>query len=475
MTENFKKDNFEIFKEKIFKSSSPTPFSFKKIITGIPPSMPSIPIIPTIYFTNLSSLTTSSTTPPYQDNIGSKIINSYYTINSYFQQLYIIKNFILSILRSSKFYLEKMKVSKERYKLSSKNLIIKFKDTLSDDFDIKDFVNKFNGNNYNLLNNKNINVPDFFIIFQNEYKGKSKSFYINLFKKYIEIRKKINEYIKEYYGLLSFNLFFDISAGEQFEKMKYLESLKNISKKNNMPDYNKYILFGEKTKNNFENDELKIGDIFTNNPSSSTEYKLIKIDFINNREKPYVLKNISSSTSKHLSYFDLNTLYTRIQSTPLSVTPNIKKITNRSMKDKIHHFDLLYKNILNQEYYKMNHINNVSNYYIQLKTSIDKYVGVDAQFDLFNVASSSLEADFNIIKFIFYYIDPIKFNRAVDINYKIKDYIYKKINNFEEYYDEYVDWYNIFIGAVADFDPNLPTEESDFKSYFDKIFNKNIE
>ena len=48
--------------------------------------------------------------------------------------------------------------------------------------------------------------------------------------------------------------------------------------------------------------------------------------------------------------------------------------------------------------------------------------------------------DFYFIKFIFYYVDQKDFNKAVDNHYMCKKYISKSINNFERYYDDYIDY-----------------------------------
>lgn len=465
MLQNFEKDNFKPFKNEIF-NIAPTAFTFKNTIVDSkrnPLNKNVVPLIPSIYFNYKDK---HGLNP--DNNIGSRIINSYYIIKFNLKKLCTIKKYILSILKSSQFYLEKIKVSKERYRLFTNNLIIKFNDNLNNNFDFNTFKNEFITNNLNLLKGNNDIFPEFFTIFQNEYNFDSKSFFITLFKEYINVKTIIQKYIGDNCGLLAFNLFFDIGEAQKHEKMKYLESLKSFSKNTNNTNYNDFILYG--TVNNIHNhSEIKVGNIYKNS-TTSNNYKITKIDFMNSSNKPYTLKYIGSSTSPPISPILIteNNLIKNYKQTP-------QKITKRNMVNKIHNFDLLYRNIFNQEYYKNEHTKKINTCYNDLKKSVDKYVGPDAQFDLFNIICNSIEADYNAVQFIFYYVKPLIFNRAVDINFMVKDFISKRINNFEKNYDNYIDWYNIFIGAIAKIDKNMPNEESDFEAFFEKTFKEYIE
>lgn len=515
MTTNFKHDNFKPFKNKIFDNTN-FKFDFKSIITGYdhsgvpiqkystPPNKESctagtpslqipciskiLPIIPTIYFISEDKQfrdSSGNSSKVLNDNIGSTIINNYYTIVRYLKRLEIIKKFIIATLDSSKYYLNK-KISRERYNLFEKKLIFSFKDNVNETFtkqkEFVDFIDSFIKNNFSILNNNYKDIPNFMTIFQAEFHetsdiNNSKTFFINLFKKYNDIRSKIIKYIVSDCGILAFHLFFDLSKTKEYEKVKYLEALKKNSKnKDKIPDESKYLLYGNrKVKNsNFNNKNLSVGNVVESTvvPSSYPSKAIItKINFISSPETPYNIKNFNPpEKSFSLPESNLNN-YKRIK----NVSGKNLKVTDRSMVNKIHDFDLLYTNVLNQQYYKDEHSKNINNYYKEFKKSIENYIGDNAKFDIFSVISSSLENDFCLIQFIFNYVDPVIFNNAVDNHYKIKEYISKKINDFEEYYDQYIDWYNNFIGATAFFDNYGVTDESDFKSFFDKIFSKNIE
>ena len=204
MTNNFEKNNFEPFKHKIFKDEN---FNFKTFINDLP-------IIPSVYFKK-------------DDTIGSNIINAYYTVKINLEKLETIKKFILTIIDSSlKNQLEKINIDteKHKYKLFRDNLIFKFNNSLSETFpyqnDFVKFHKKFVSENSNLFKNIKTDVPLFFYLFQEKYTDNSKTYFINLFKEYIDVRKILLNYIKDNYGLLAFTSFFDLYENIDFKKLK---------------------------------------------------------------------------------------------------------------------------------------------------------------------------------------------------------------------------------------------------------------
>lgn len=474
MQKNFEKNNFGPFKEKIF---TPNDFKFKKILeepvspaslltsaipgtsgTSVTSSIPRlIPLIPAIYFN-----------PSTDDNIGSDIINAFNIININLKQLETIKKYILVILEISKFSLEKIPISKDKYKLKESNLIRKFTNNLNETFkdqtEFIDFIDKFVKNNNSILdNNRNIE-PQFYTIFQNEFNGNtSKAFFISLFKKYLTIRSKIIKYITSNNGLLAFNLFFDISQSEKYKKIKHQEIVKTAS--NNNIDYDNFILYGNNLNTN--NDAFKAGDYVVSKTNSSIIKIITRIDFDLYPDAPYFLiDDSSSSTIIQLSDDDFKAQYVK--------KPG--KIIKKNLIKKIRNFDSLYSNILSEQYIKDEHNEKIHLYYDQLKESINSYVGSDAKFNLYNATISALEVDFNSIQFIFNYVYPIDFHKAVGIHYEIKKEILFMINKFETNYDNYIDWYNMFMRTVSlklmNFDES---SVSDFKYYFDKIMEDDIE
>lgn len=555
---NLEIDNFKPFKERIFSDPAPAPpdtFKFKDIISNST-STNLLPLIPAIYFKNDKNNIT--------DNIGSKIIDNYYTIKVLLKKLEKIKKIILDIIDTSKLEFEKINISREKYKLNKDNLVHVFENYKTGDifkidrekfnfefhpehlfkkdvqpmFENQDefieFIDKFiyydkskNIKNYSLFKSNNDKYPYFYKIFQSEYKGKSKTYFITLFKKYFELRKNILDQIEKNHGLLAFTLFFDLTASKNYQKMKEEEALKKSMSTN---EYNNYILYG---MNSMNRDKYEIGDIvkdLSNNETfkifnyvESHEYTLKKINIsnfsIDNIDDTILVTKETLDNSYKMIYkhiddnFKVGDIITnvfsslienyqilKINSTDLdkkyyihNKTANIKKyysdlefretfitcinkITKRDLGGKIHNFDLLYVNILDQQYYKNEHMNNIYRIYDNFYNSIQNIIGYSVKSNLYNFLINSFEMDFYLIKFIFYYVDQKDFNIAVDNHCNCKKYISKSINNFERYYDDYIDWYNMFIGTYSDISSEYgATSESDFKEFFDTIYSKNIE
>ena len=250
MSNNITNNNIKIFKKKNNKKilKMNVDFNFKNFLIGDPSNnniLNNIPLIPTNYFNSYTN-----------DNIGAKIIDKYYSIKYKLRQLRIIKNYILEILELSKDELNKKKVSFNKYNLKKNKLIIDFKEKLSDTIKDQNDFNHFKLNycfeKYNYLKNIKINTPLFFTIFQNEYLGSNKSFFLNLFRSYIEIRNKLLKYIDVYslQSLMAFDKsFFDLKNKLNMEKNK--ESIKE-NKGNNI-NYNHYLIYGNKGNNESSN------------------------------------------------------------------------------------------------------------------------------------------------------------------------------------------------------------------------------
>ena len=183
MSNNITNTNIKNFKNGIFKTNV-SPFNFKEFLTGNPNEI-NIPLIPSTYFNN----------DPFNDNIGSKIINNYYLIKHKLRELRTIKKYIFTILELSKNEINKKTVSFSKYKLKKDKLIIDFKeklvDTIKDQNDFNYFKLNYCYEKYNYLKDIKVNTPLFFTIFQNEYLGSNKSFFLNLFRTYIELRNKL--------------------------------------------------------------------------------------------------------------------------------------------------------------------------------------------------------------------------------------------------------------------------------------------
>jgi len=400
---NIHKENIEPFKEKIF---NPT-ITISDFIKG-DDNIPSLPTIPKIYFNKNKKKNLED------DKIGSVVINNYNNIRINIKKLEIIKNFILSILKTSQFELENFKVSKKKYQLEQNNLIINIEDTFNDTFKNKDsfnnFINNYVKENYNIFKNIKSDVPYFYDIFQNEYIGKNKNFFLDLFKKYIKIRKNILKLIQKNNGILGFDMVFEINDNIHFDKIKNIEKAKLSKNNKNNINYNKYILFGENIMNNTN---------IINNKFTNTDAK------------------------------------------------------KSTLQPKIHKSNLLYLENNDTNYYINLHKKKLTDIYTNIITSKNNSLDNGASYNLYNITINLLELEFNIIKFIFNYIDEIIFNNFIDVHIKIKRYIYEKINTFNIYYEPYIEWYNrVILGLSGSLIDINTTEVENFGDFFNKIISE---
>jgi hypothetical protein len=469
-------------KENNIKLNNIKPFFNEKVITKnsiklnelLSNKDTSIPLIPGIYFyQNDNPLKFKN------DNLGSEIINKYYSIKSNLDKLITNKNFIDSILDTNKYDLEKIKIQREKYKLFKKttiddtNLFSKFKfksnldETVLKQNDIfYKFLKDYEKKNYSFMNNKN-DIPLFYSIFQNEYneESNSKSFFKKLFKEYVSLR---NELVKELietdkvtpvlagqepehkgnYGLLAFSFIFNLSKKTSIEN--------NIlqKKQNDLIDYE---IYGKINQN--QNNSYKVGDIIYSTPSKPITIK--SIDFKNYPDKPYLLSNNYYYTSNNLNKI-------KAQSTTIPIK------TKPTLENKIDDMSQLYNPSVSKNVFKSNYNTNINKLYENLYKSIKNLFENDSTYNLYNVLKNYLELDLNIIIFLFNYVDKLKYNKAVDIHYEIIDYIFSHINKFDNYYPLYIKWFNNLSGVVAK--TNISTKNniqiSDFKSYFDTVLGK---
>lgn len=399
------------------------------------------PFIPVVYFNENSD----------DKKPNNKIIDTYFDIKMYLNHLEIIKKFILSIIKVSfKDEFEKIILYKENLGLVKSNLMMDFKDKLSDTFFEKNYENE-NEKSYNkiisekinktrnlltpnILKEKKIdytifknfidefmknekyhlfkkidleiNKPYFLKIFQTKYIGKNKNFILQILNKYIFIRKKLLECLNNNYGILSFSFMFEIKNNQDLIFLKK-KNINNSKKNNNINNIDKFIFYGNENSNDNGNDN-------------------------------------GNDNKKKLSI-------------------------------KINNFNLLYINNLDKENYKKIFNSNINKYYNEFKKSIDNTFDSSDQYNLYNVLINNLELDFNTLQFISYYVDPFLFRKSIDIHNIINNYIYEDLNYLDMNYDFYLEWYNKFMGkekSSKKFDDNY--EIKLFDTFFDTEIEKFI-
>jgi len=389
------------------------------------------------------------------------------------------------------------------------------------------FINQFIYNNYGLIDDNNEENPLFFIIFLKEYNGKNKLFFKTLFNKYVEIRKNLLKYLVDgniNYGILAFNFLFDLPYSKINTEIES-NNKKNTNNNNNLNNYivsnnnnisnsntvnsdikvkvgdivrikfDKKIMKNIKTRTWFEYISswakylfgliIKVGsirsfsidkfiDAFKVEPSKNEKDKkldelankiltgtIIKIDY-DNPSKPYLIKfNIDVKNDdifeKKYSEKDFEVL--------------MKREKKLKLNQKISDNDLLYRNIIDKQTLKDNYLKNITKKYSELLESTDNFVGkISTQtFTLDDIIKNNIQVDYNLFDFIFNYVDPLLLNKVIDENYMIKDNISRHMDQFDLYYDQYIDWFNKLKGFTyninnSDYKLNI----SDFERFFYK-------
>lgn len=383
-------------------------FNFKDFIYDV------LPLIPGICFKNKDT-----------DPISNEIINIFYTIKFNLEELEIVKKYILSILLTSKCKLASIKINKNKYKLLKKFLIINFHGTYKETFKKEGILNKAK----KLMNEDkgSVSFDEFLQRFINNNFNVLQNYHNSLPYYYTIFENTYDDESNKDFFLKLFRKYNDV----RIKLLNYLtydptNNLKNSY--NGLYSFN--FMFDILThKENNENNSIKCININSNN---------------------YIINNGATTNN--------------------NANNSTKKI-KPTLDKKINLYDSLYYNNISSDFYKNNHLTNMNNLYNNLLTSIDNAFNSQSS-SLYQLIINSLNLDFNLIKFIFCYVEPKLFNRAIDSYYQINDYIYGNINNFQAYYDDYIIWYNKLIENISsnsDISDNS-TDDSNFEKYFDNIF-----
>lgn len=413
---DLKKDNFEIFFNLLKNNSSP--------------DYNNLPLIPQIYFNNNS------------------IIDQYYRIKVKLNKLRKTKELLFFILNSEKENFEKFTVSLEKNNLFERNLLPEFIEAkkyilvnkplqsakkavydkihkarnlatkkkgaepnkkLSQDIPARicSFLKKFKENK-NILKTSSPNQSHAFEIFNSEYYGKYRNYFLKIFNEYEKLRTDLfNEINNNNFGIMAFEYFFDLSfldtiKAQKEELLKKLDISKPSNSEYNKIDYNQYIY----TNNNVNNNAL------------------------------------AKEQNKKTELFM-----------------------------KISEYNVLYINSNNISYIKSNYKVKITKLYSNINNSITTYVGNKVKNNLYDILKSAIDTDFLLIQFLCNYIDPDLFNKIIDNDFKIKNYIYKKIITFENYYDQYKVWLkNIGLNENNDGNNNSFDKLLDFNTFYQAKF-----
>ena len=407
---------------------------------------PRLPTIPGIYFEK-PSLITPNGIPEKMNPVGNKIIDIYYTVKTNLEELEVIKDFTLSILETSKAEFEKIKFPKDKYKLKENKMLYKFKSSIdtfeADPAKITDltkalpksefnkFLDDYIKKNCNFISSVSEINPYFYYIFQSEYLGKSgtKTFFLDLFRKYVNARKKLFKNLEENYGILAFSSFFELKDGMIIERMKDKQSTNNSDNSNN----DKYILNGNNMS--MTNDlDLKVKDLILY--LEGEEWKKGVIAYINN-----------DGTYKVYEYNTTNVI----------INPSGSKIPRKFKKKELYKFKVG-NNVINSSIKQINSIKETNNpnnteytlsntFNIKKFTDINKpYLQKDNRIVYSNSGNIKKGKVTNVKSFDTYNIElnntklfkNVKETNLTKINLTEKT-LYPKIHKFDMLYINYID------------------------------------
>lgn len=316
-----------------------------------------------------------------------------------------------------------------------------------------------NLNNYIVLNNTNINnkinikVGDIVNINDDTIINIIIDIIVQDVKKYMKESGKINISIDELHE--SINIILNNLLSNKNDVLNI-----NFNENNNISIYDLWNKIDDYVKNLLKNNNfLTLKDSLLKKFKKGT---VIKIDY-DNSAKPYLIRTEINTKkySKEELDFDIDKL---------------PKKKPKKLNQKISENDLLYRNVFDKQMFKDNYLKNINKKYSDLLESTKNFIGpISTQsFSLDDLIKNNIEADYNIFNFIFNYVDPLLFDKAVDENYLIKDNISSRMDQFDLYYDQYIDWFNKLKGITGDINnSNYGLNISDFERFFDKIL-KNV-
>ena len=456
------------------------------------------------------------------DECGDKIINAYYTLKNYFKKLYELKSVIMTILEQSRDEMDKPKTlfDKVKYNLSEENTIIKFnpklKDTISNQSYFIHFCNDFTNSKNNIFKDNQHNDPKFVGIFQREYKGVNKNFFLDLFREYSNIRNKILNYgiytTKKKYmvggaGLSEGNIVKYINNGKIYygkvDPLPYLTSTRIIKNIKNNKRLSSKQIYSSEAKNiptskliniNRDNNEIiKVIDILSNKIIDLQLSYYTKYTEPENEELKTILLNINENKKLQEKYEKIymnlvkNELINFVDETETSIIElsnnidsTIKKYTEKWIQKNISNF----KTFFNYIYY-FKKVNDYKSIDKNIKTlcnslySIYMFVGLkdlDKPFSLVNfknILDKLIENSINLnitkyelhLKKLSDTIDSIKKNtkiREKEIKYKLINKKIKKISELLEFCKDTSDQYDNFSNEIFKYFHN---SQNFYKSY----------
>lgn len=230
--------------------------------------------------------------------------------------------------------------------------------------------------------------------------------------------------------------FLNIFQDEYFEKSK--NYFINI--------INKYITIRKKLQKNINNYDYRMfyKDLYEYNETYKKE-----------------IKNKSNNTENYVLYGN-NISFNNENKTSEILPEKNKILEKRDIYEKI------YKNKKSIDKYINDFQKRYKDYHSNFYKGLNNILSGPVNIDLYSYLINSINTDYNLINFIFYYEDNSIFNYNIMNYLNIQKDILILINNFEKYYDPYLSWYESIIkpsGPII-YDKNNIESFGDFSDYY---------
>lgn len=374
---------------------------------------------------------------PYDELFGKDIITTFYSTKYLFKKLEDYYEMMINLIEINKDKLNK-DISRNNYRFDKSNFIFfglltqNYNDDFNNLFNLsmqnissafvasinkneKDFVLKFQEIDgvFNCLSKKK--NPFFLNLFDENYNGKDKDFFMDLFKEYSSIRQQIFKVadLKGNAGILSLEPFLINNIETNLNN-----NVKQNAKKNN-----------DNNKNNFKN------SLFFNS-SNKNIYKGINI--------PAPATGLVSSSS--------------------SKTKTKVVIDRRD-------YSLFYKKNLTNS--TLDFSTKIHEIFEELHKNISEFVLFDRGRPLCDILLKSIRIDYLSLKFFYSFIESIKFKIITDSAIKINSYIYRNIELYKQYLPAFLSWKETYVNST-----NLSKSIINSSKQIDKeelIFQKTLE
>ena len=232
--------------------------------------------------------------------------------------------------------------------------------------------------------------------------------------------------------------FLNVFQNEYFEKSKnYFINIMN-----------KYIAIRKKLKKSIDNykNRMCFKDLYEYREDYNLEIK----------------KNIAKNESENYVLYGNNISFNNENKTSEILSEKNKILKNRDIYEK------LYKNKKSKDMYINDFQKRYKDYHSNFYKGLNNILNGPVNIDLYSYLINSINTDYNLINFIFYFDDNKFFEKNIKNYLDIQKDILILVNNFEKYYDPYLSWYKSIVNPSAPiiYDKKNIEAFGDFSDYY---------